>query len=127
MDSDKKYAVKVDAQAFYLADHSDEDNDRYVFAYNVRITNVGKIAAKVVSRHWLITNATGEVQDVRGMGVIGEQPNLAPGKCFEYSSGSELTTDAGSMRGSYQMLAADGTRFEAIIPEFSLFVPRVLH
>ncbi len=127
MNSAKKYAVKVDAQAFYLADHSDEDNDRYVFAYSVKITNVGEIAAKIVSRHWLITNGTGEVQDVRGMGVIGEQPNLAPGTFFEYSSGSELSTEFGSMRGSYQMLAADGTRFEAIIPEFSLTVPRVLH
>ena len=123
----KKYAVDVTAQAFYLPDQSDEENDQYVFAYTIRITNVGDVAAKVVSRHWIITDSDSQVQEVRGMGVVGEQPTIKPGASFEYTSGSSLSTMVGTMRGTYQMAAEDGTKFVAQIPEFTLSVPRVLH
>lgn len=122
-----KYAMNVTAQSFYLPDQSDEDNDHFVFAYTIRITNTGEVPAKLVSRHWIITDADNQVQEVRGVGVVGEQPNLKPGESFEYTSGSSLNTIVGTMRGTYQFTADDGTRFEATIPEFSLSVPRVLH
>jgi ApaG protein len=122
-----KYAMNVTAQSFYLPDQSDEDNDHFVFAYTIRITNTGEVPAKLVSRHWIITDADNQVQEVRGVGVVGEQPNLKPGESFEYTSGSSLNTIVGTMRGTYQFTADDGTRFEATIPEFALSVPRVLH
>ncbi len=124
---DKIYAADVTAQAFYLPDQSDEENDQYVFAYTIRITNTGDVAAKVISRHWIITDSDSQVQEVRGMGVVGEQPTIKPGASFEYTSGSSLTTMVGTMRGTYQLTAEDGTKFEAVIPEFTLSVPRVLH
>jgi ApaG protein len=123
----KKYSVAVTAHSTYLPDQSDEEEDRYVFAYTIRITNNGSITAQLVSRHWIITDADNQVQEVRGMGVVGEQPVLKPGDTFEYSSGSSIPTAVGTMRGSYQLVAEDGTRFEASIPEFTLSVPRVLH
>lgn len=121
------YAITVEAEAHYEAEQSEPDENRYVFSYRIRITNTGKVAAKLISRHWFITDAESEVQEVRGQGVIGEQPELAPGEHFEYSSGCVLPTPFGTMRGSYQMTAADGTKFEADIPEFFLSGPRVLH
>jgi ApaG protein len=124
---DKKYSVAVTAHSTYLPDQSDEEEDRYVFAYTIRITNNGNTTAQLVSRHWIITDADNQVQEVRGMGVVGEQPVLKPGDTFEYSSGSSIPTAVGTMRGSYQLVAEDGTRFEASIPEFTLSVPRVLH
>ncbi len=127
MSQDKKYAIDVTAQAFYLPDQSDEENDQYVFAYTIRITNAGDVAAKLISRHWIITDADNQVQEVRGIGVVGEQPTLAPGESFEYTSGSSLATIVGTMKGTYQFTAVDGTRFDANIPEFTLSVPRVLH
>jgi ApaG protein len=127
MGETKKYDIKVTAQAFFLPDQSDEENDQYVFAYTIRILNQGQVPAQVISRHWLITDAEEQVQEVRGMGVIGEQPVLKPGEHFEYTSGASINTIVGTMRGSYQMLAEDGTRFDATIPEFTLSVPRVLH
>jgi ApaG protein len=127
MNDEKKYSMSVTAQAFYLPDQSDEDNDQYVFAYTIRITNSGSIAVKVMSRHWIITDADSQVQEVRGMGVVGEQPTIPPGKSFEYTSGSSLNTIVGTMRGTYQVVAEDGHKFEATIPEFTLSVPRVLH
>lgn len=123
----KQYNINVTANAFYLPDQSDEDNDQFVFAYTIKITNVGSVAAKLISRHWIITDSEGKIQEVRGVGVIGEQPELNPGESFEYTSGSSLETSVGTMRGSYQMQAADGTRFDAVVPEFTLSVPRVLH
>jgi ApaG protein len=123
----KQYDIKVSANAFYLPEQSDEENDQFVFAYTIKITNNGVVAAKLVSRHWIITDSDGKVQEVRGVGVVGEQPELGPGESFEYTSGSSLETSVGTMRGSYQMLAGDGTRFDAIVPEFILSVPRVLH
>jgi ApaG protein len=119
--------MKVSANAFYLPDQSDEENDQFVFAYHIKITNTGEVAAKLVSRHWIITDADGKVQEVRGVGVVGEQPELNPGESFEYTSGSSLETSVGTMRGTYQMLASDGKRFDAIVPEFTLSAPRVLH
>ena len=124
---DKRYAVDVTAQGFYLPDQSDEENDQYVFAYTIRITNIGDIAAKVISRHWIITDSDSQVQEVRGSGVGGEQPTIKPGASFEYTSCSSLGTMVGTMRGTYHLTAEDGTRFEAVIPEFTLSVPRVLH
>lgn len=122
-----KYAVEVTPNAFFLPDQSDEDNDQYVFAYTIRITNRGSVGVKLISRHWIITDAEGKVHEVRGMGVVGAQPELAPGESFEYTSGSSLETMMGTMVGTYQMLAEDGTRFDAQIPTFTLSVPRVLH
>ncbi|MBL8521577.1 MAG: Co2+/Mg2+ efflux protein ApaG [Betaproteobacteria bacterium] len=122
-----KYSVQVTAQAFYLADQSDEENDQYVFAYTIRITNTGTVTAKLISRHWIITDADSQVQEVRGVGVVGEQPVLKPGQSFEYTSGSSLGTSVGTMRGTYHLTAEDGTRFDATIPEFTLSVPRVIH
>src|SRR5687768_16051445 len=111
----------------YLADQSDEANGRYVFAYTITLRNTGSVAAQLISRHWIITDAQGLVQEVRGLGVVGAQPLIEPGKSFEYTSGAAIATAVGTMKGSYQMMAADGTRFEAEIPQFTLSVPRVLH
>jgi ApaG protein len=119
--------VLVSAQTQYLRDQSDESSGRYVFAYTITLRNAGTVAAQLISRHWIITDAQGLVQEVRGLGVVGSQPLLQPGESFEYTSGAAIATPVGTMRGSYQMLATDGTRFEAPIPEFTLSVPRVLH
>lgn len=127
MSSESKYNIKVVANAFYLPDQSDEEDDRYVFAYTITIRNEGSVPAKLISRHWIITDSDNRVQEVRGVGVVGEQPFLAPNESFEYTSGTSLGTPVGTMRGSYQMVAEDGTKFDAVIPEFTLSVPRVLH
>jgi len=117
----------VSAQTQYLADQSDEASGRYVFAYTITIRNAGSLAAQLISRHWIITDSQGLVQEVRGLGVVGAQPLLQPGESYEYTSGSSIATPVGTMRGTYQMVAEDGTRFEAPIPEFTLSIPRVLH
>lgn len=122
-----RHAVAVTVQTAFLAEQSDERQNRYVFAYTVTIRNVGSVAAQLISRHWIITDGDARVQEVRGLGVVGEQPLLNPGEQFEYTSGTVLATPVGSMRGSYQMTAADGTQFEAEIAPFVLTVPRVLH
>ena len=127
MAESKRYEVTVEPVARFLADQSDPAKDQYVFTYTIKITNTGDVAAQLLSRHWIITDADNQVQEVRGMGVVGEQPVLKPGDTFEYSSGSSIPTAVGTMRGSYQLVAEDGTRFEASIPEFTLSVPRVLH
>jgi ApaG protein len=119
--------IAVSAQTQYLPEQSDENGQRYVFAYTITIRNAGRMAAQLVSRHWIITDSQGLVQEVRGLGVVGAQPTIEPGESFEYTSGASIATPVGTMRGSYQMLAIDGTRFEATIPEFTLSVPRVLH
>ncbi|KAA3654978.1 MAG: Co2+/Mg2+ efflux protein ApaG [Proteobacteria bacterium] len=121
------YHIDVTAESFYLADQSDPDEGHYVFAYRITLRNIGSVSAQLVSRHWIITDGNGDVQEVRGLGVVGEHPELAPGESFEYTSGCALPTPVGSMRGTYQMVAADGERFEAEIPEFALLVPNVLH
>jgi ApaG protein len=122
-----QYDVAVTAATQYLADQSDEAGSRYVFAYTITIRNTGSIAAQLVSRHWVITDAQGLVQEVRGLGVVGAQPLLQPGQSYQYTSGASIATPVGTMRGSYQMVAEDGKRFEAPIAEFTLSVPRVLH
>ena len=127
MAQEKLYAFAVDAATQYLPDQSDEAAGRYVFAYTITLRNTGSVAAQLISRHWIITDAQGLVQEVRGMGVVGAQPLLQPGERFEYTSGASIATSVGTMRGAYQMMATDGTRFEAEIPQFTLSVPRVLH
>ena len=127
MQSAKKYEVSVSTATHHLADQSDEAKQRFVFAYTVTIRNVGSVAAQLVSRHWIITDANNLVQEVRGLGVVGAQPLLQPGEHFEYTSGTAIATPVGTMSGSYQMVAEDGTHFEAPIAEFTLSVPRVLH
>ena len=127
MAESKKYEIAVTTVPQYLAEQSDPDAERYVFAYTITIRNIGTVAAQLISRHWLITDANEEVQEVRGLGVVGHQPLLQPGESFEYTSGASLSTPVGTMRGSYQMVAEDGTQFEADIPEFTLAMPRVLH
>jgi len=127
MAREKEYAIDVSAATLYLAEQSDEAAGRYVFAYTIKLRNTGSVAAQLVSRHWVITDSQGLVQEVRGLGVVGAQPLLQPGETFEYTSGASIATAVGTMKGSYQMVAADGTRFEAPIPEFTLSVPRVLH
>jgi ApaG protein len=127
MGQDKRYEVTVTPAVQYLADQSDEKAGRYVFAYTINIRNTGNATAQLISRHWVITDSQGLVQEVRGLGVVGAQPVLQPGEIHEYTSGTAIATPVGTMKGSYQMVAEDGTRFEASIPEFTLSVPRVLH
>ncbi|HUO43971.1 MAG TPA: Co2+/Mg2+ efflux protein ApaG [Burkholderiales bacterium] len=127
MATDKKHEIQVSARTIYIADQSDPDGNRYVFAYTINIRNTGSIAAQLISRHWIITDANELVQEVRGLGVVGEQPLLKPDESFEYTSGAAIATPVGTMRGSYQMVAEDGMQFDAPIPEFTLSVPRVLH
>ena len=122
-----KYEFTVTVSPRFLPEQSDPDNDKYLFAYTIRIVNSGQAAAQLMSRHWIITDANQHVEEVRGPGVVGEQPRLAPGEAFEYTSGCPLPTPFGSMRGSYQCVAEDGTPFEVPIPEFLLSVPRTLH
>lgn len=125
--ADHKYKITVVPRATYIPEQSDADADRYAFAYTITITNTGELPAQLLSRHWIITDANNLVQEVKGQGVVGAQPKLKPGESFEYTSGSMLATPVGTMRGTYQMVAEDGTRFDAPIPEFTLSVPRVLH
>ena len=123
----KKYEASVSTQTQYLPDQSDDAANRYVFAYTISIRNTGNVTAQLISRHWIITDGRNQVQEVRGLGVVGAQPLLKPGESFEYTSGTAIATPVGTMRGSYQMVAEDGTQFDAPIPEFTLSVPRVLH
>ncbi len=123
----KKYEIEVSVSTRYLADQSEPEAGRYVFSYTIAVANVGTVAAQLVSRHWIITDADGAVQEVRGLGVVGQQPLLQPGQSFEYTSGCALATSVGTMKGSYQMTAEDGTQFETPIPEFLLSAPRTLH
>jgi ApaG protein len=127
MADSKKYAISVAAKTQFLPDQSDPLHERYVFAYTITISNTGTVPAQLVSRHWIITDAEGRVQEVRGLGVVGKQPLLKPGETFEYTSGCALTSPVGTMRGAYQMVGEDGTHFEAQIEEFALAMPRVLH
>lgn len=127
MTDNDKYAIRVDVATRYIPEQSDPESDRYVFSYAITITNQGSIPAQLISRHWVITDAEGKVQEVRGLGVVGNQPLLQPGEKFEYASGTALETPVGTMKGTYQMVAEDGTQFDAEIPEFVLSMPRTLH
>ena len=119
--------ILVDVATDFVDGQSEPDRDRYVFSYTVTISNLGDIPARLLTRHWLITDANGNVQEVRGDGVVGEQPHLAPGQQFRYSSGAVLNTPVGAMEGSYQMVADNGEHFDAAIAPFTLAVPGLLH
>jgi ApaG protein len=123
----EEYRIQIAVQVKYLADQSDEEDNRFVFAYTITITNQGEQTVQLLSRHWIITDANHHVQEVRGKGVVGEQPVLKQGQSFEYTSGTVLATQVGTMTGSYQMLPENGTEFSVPIPQFVLSVPRVLH
>jgi ApaG protein len=123
----QNYKLKIEVATKYVVEQSAPEIDRYVFAYTITIENHGDMPARLLSRHWVITDANGKVQEVRGDGVVGEQPRLGPGESFCYSSGAILETPVGAMQGSYHMQADNGTNFEAPIPPFTLAVPGVLH
>lgn len=125
--NDNDYNISVEVIPAYIEDQSNPDDGNYVFSYTVTIINNGKQAARLLTRHWVITDADGEIQEVRGDGVVGEQPYLKPGEGFQYTSGTLMNTPTGSMTGSYQMIADDGKEFDAPIPEFFLIAPSTLH
>jgi ApaG protein len=121
------YQLKVDVKTQYLAEQSDPAKGNYVFTYTITIQNTGTVPSQLISRHWVITDANNQVQEVRGLGVVGHQPLLKPGEQFEYTSGTQMATPQGSMFGEYFCVAEDGHQFEAKIPEFVLSLPRTLH
>ena len=121
------YKIEIAVETSFVDEQSEPDEDRFVFAYTITIRNKGTVAARLLTRHWTITDANGHVQEVRGEGVVGEQPHLQPGEGFRYTSAAMIETPVGSMHGSYQMLADDGFHFEADIPAFSLSIPHTLH
>lgn len=125
--SKKPYDISVSVSTRFLEDQSVPDEQRYVFAYTIRICNDGSVGARLLARHWIVTDSDGECSEVRGDGVIGEQPWMQPGGDYEYTSGAVLKTALGTMHGSYQMIADDGTQFDAAIPAFVLSTPRTLH
>lgn len=127
MTETRRYEIRVQVRTAYMDAQSDPDHDRYVFAYTVTITNEGSIPAQLLDRHWVITDSNGRIQEVRGEGVVGKRPHLKPGEDFRYTSGTMLETAVGTMRGSYHMVAADGTEFDVDIPPFTLSIPRTLH
>lgn len=119
--------IHIQVVTDYVDEQSEPDSDRYVFAYTITIANNGNVAAKLLSRHWVITDANGKVQEVQGDGVVGEQPHIKPGDEFRYSSGAVLETPVGAMQGLYRMQAEDGVSFDAPIAPFTLAVPGLLH
>ena len=123
----QKYNIKVDVETQYIAEQSDPDQERFVFSYTITIRNEGNVPAKLLTRHWIITNANNKTQEVRGEGVVGEQPHLQPGDGFRYTSGTVLETPVGSMHGTYQMVADDGVKFDAEIAPFTLSTPHTIH
>ena len=124
---DDRYRIAVNVEARYIDEHSSPEESRYVFAYTIKISNQGKMSAKLINRHWLITDGDGGVEEVRGRGVVGEQPSIKPGDEFQYTSGAVLKTPVGSMEGSYGMLMEDGEQFDAKVSAFSLAVPNLVH
>jgi ApaG protein len=122
-----KNHIDVSAVSAYLAEQSSPEAGEFAFAYTITITNRGEQAAQLISRHWIITDGNDEIQEVKGEGVVGEQPILPPGASFEYTSGTLMQTPTGTMRGSYRMIAEDGTAFDADIPMFSLRATKTLH
>jgi len=124
---DTSNSITVDVQSEFIEGQSNPEEKRYVFAYTITIANTGKVPAKLMTRHWLITDANGEIQEVRGEGVVGAQPHLKPGQSFRYTSGTVIETPVGAMQGSYQMVADNGEEFDAIISPFSLAVPGLVH
>jgi ApaG protein len=122
-----QHKIRVEVDTSYLEDQSDPKERRYVFSYTITIRNEGSVPARLLTRHWIITDSNGKVQEVRGEGVVGEQPYLKPGQGFRYSSGAVLETPVGAMQGSYQMVADDGEQFDAPISPFRLAMPGLLH
>ena len=122
-----EHKIRVDVDTSYLEDQSDPKERRFVFSYTITIRNEGNVPARLLTRHWIITDSNGKVQEVRGEGVVGEQPYLKPGQGFRYSSGAVLETPVGAMQGSYQMVADDGEQFDAPISPFRLAMPGLLH
>ena len=122
-----QHRISVDVDARYLEEQSNPEDSHFVFAYTITMRNEGAVAARLMTRHWIITDANGKVQEVRGDGVVGEQPWLRPGEGFRYTSGAVLETPVGAMQGSYQMVADDGVRFDAPIAPFTLAMPGQLH
>ncbi len=123
----EKHNIKVEVSTSYIEEQSAPQQDRYVFAYTITIRNEGATAAKLMTRHWMITDANGKVNEVHGDGVVGEQPYLRPGESFQYTSGTMMDTPVGAMEGSYQMVDDEGEAFDARIPAFTLSIPRTLH
>lgn len=127
MTDNEKYRIEIRVKTTYLPEQSDVEAEHFVFAYTITIVNTGSVASRLISRHWIITDGDGSVHEVRGLGVVGEQPLLRPGESFEYTSGTAIFASVGSMKGSYQMVSEDGFHFSVEIPEFILSIPRVLH
>ena len=127
MSGKKSHDIAVSVQTEFLDDQSKPLDNHYVFSYTITLHNRGTVAARLLSRHWLITDGNGEVREVRGEGVVGEQPRMSPGEGYEYTSGAVLETSVGTMSGSYRMIGDDGMQFDADIPSFVLSIPRTLH
>lgn len=125
--SDSRYQVDVSVETRFLAEQSQPEHNRFAFAYTITVQNNGDLPAKLLSRHWVITDGDGQVEEVRGDGVVGQQPLIQPGQSHTYTSGTVMTTKVGNMQGTYQMLAEDGKRFDAVIAPFRLAVPGALH
>lgn len=126
-ENQEKCKIEVDVETQYIPEQSTPEQNRYVFAYTITIRNTGTVAARLLTRHWVITDSNYKVQEVRGEGVVGEQPYLRPGEGFQYTSGAMLETPVGTMAGSYAMVSDDGIDFDAKIPTFILSTPRTLH
>ena len=126
-DNQTEYDTRVEVETRYIPEQSEPEQNRYVFTYTITIHNAGKVPARLLTRHWVITDANGKVEEVRGEGVVGEQPYLKPGEDFRYTSGTVIGTPVGSMQGSYHMVADDGSEFDAPIAAFSLSIPHALH
>ena len=127
MNEIKPYDIRISVKTEFLPSESDEEHERYVFAYTITVENHGSQPAKLLSRHWIITDSESRVQEVKGEGVIGEQPRLQHGESFSYTSGTMIETPVGSMQGSYQMIADDDHQFDAVIAPFTLAMPGMLH
>jgi ApaG protein len=127
MGSTKLHAIRINIETHFVEEKSSIEHNRYFFNYTVTISNDGLVPAQLVSRHWIITDANEETFEVKGLGVVGEQPLIQPHESYTYTSGTELNTPVGSMHGSYQMVSEDGTAFDAEIPMFILSMPRTLH
>ena len=121
------HPINIQVEPRYLPEQSSPEDRVYTFAYTITVTNTGHVAAQLIARHWVINDASGQTQEVKGLGVIGQQPVIKPGESYEYSSGASIPTPVGTMRGTYQMVGEDGRTFEAPIPLFTLSVPRTLH
>ena len=127
MSEKQKHDIRIQVETAYIQEQSIPEENRYVFAYTITIKNEGGISARLMNRHWIITDANNKVQEVRGEGVVGEQPNLTPGDIFQYTSAAMIETPVGCMQGSYQMITENGVEFDAEIPAFNLSTPHTLH